>query len=123
MNFIKRLFAKPTNYAPQVLSEKQLALVNEIDQTLVTLHSGSLAGEMKVCAQSIPLYSTVLSIDTLMSRLKLEVGDAYIPRSVAFINDFNGDWVFLYAIRCANGSDAITTTLFIDALGRTNNAR
>lgn len=118
-----------TNYQPQALSDKQKELIAAVDNELVKLHNDkNNAGEMKmkIHERVIPLIYTPLPVSMLVKKLDLGSGDMYIPRSVAFITNTSGDWVVLYAVRVnseAQGSGSVTTTLFIDALNRTNSAR
>jgi hypothetical protein len=122
MYIFKKLFG--TSYPKQELLDKQIDLINHLDITLIDLHkSRPIHGEMCVKMTAIPYRYTLMSVDAILKKLPLEIGSSYLPRSVAFIVDEDGNWVFLYAIRCDVGSDQVTTKLFIDALTRTNNAR
>jgi hypothetical protein len=122
MKWLKFWFV-PT-YPKQALSSKQVEILDYIDQTLVEMHGNKpVIGEMKVKFTGVPYMSTMLNTDTITKRIGLEPGNAYIPRSVAFVIDSEGNWTFFYAVREADGSDDITNRLFIDCLNRTNNAR
>jgi hypothetical protein len=123
MKWLERFYQK-TSYPDQQLTEKQLALLEHIDNSLVAAHAGQpVSGEMSVRITGVPFMSTVLPVERIASRITLEYGDSYIPRSVALTVDSQGNWLFIYAVRSAVGSDSTTTALFIDALLRTNNAR
>ena len=115
---------KKTHYPKQELSDKQKELLDRIDIALVNAHSGKdFSGQMCVKMTGVNFMSTLRSVDFLTEHITLEYGDAYIPRSIALIVDPDGNWIIMYAVRCKEGSDQITTTLFIDALSRTNAAR
>ena len=123
MNILK-IFAKKTNYPPQVLTDKQLEILNFIDQSLVIMHKDKrITGELCVNTAVVPYMATLLPASNIMSRISLKNGEFYLPRSVALVVDSDGNWQFMYGLRCEKGSDPITTTLFIDALNRSNNAR
>lgn len=124
MKLLTKWFSKPTNYPKQILDPKQLALINEVDQALVNAHSTPRFGtQMKVCSTGVSFRNTFKSLEDIVKNINLEFGDSYIPRSIAFLVDTDGNWIILYAIRCDIGSDPITTTMFIELLGRTNDAR
>ena len=123
MNILK-LFKSNTNYPKQELSDKQKELLDKIDLSLVNAHANKpFSGAMCVKMTGVPFMQTLHSVDFMSERITLEYGDAYIPRSIALLVDPDGNWIIMYAIRCEKGSDQITTTLFIDALSRTNGAR
>lgn len=115
---------KCTNYPKQELTDKQKELIDKIDLSLVNAHANKpFRGAMCVKMTGVPFMQTLRSVDFMSERITLEYGDAYLPRSVALIVDTDGNWIFMYAVRCDEGSDEVTTKLFLDVLGRTNNAR
>jgi hypothetical protein len=117
-------FKKPTNYPKQILHPKQLELINHIDETLVDLHQGMpVSGEMSINLLGIPFRNTLLPLNMILDYVSLQTGNGYVPRSIAFLVDTSGNWILLYAVRDTIGSDDILTTLFLDALQRTNNSR
>ena len=118
-----KLFSK-LSYPVQELSDKQKELLDLIDSKLIEAHKGKLiTGQMAIKYTGISLMRSLLPINNIVNHLKLETGDAYMPRSIALIVNSDGDWVFVYAVRTETGSDALTTLFFIDALNRTNNSR
>lgn len=124
MNLLNKIFPKRTNYPAQQLTDKQLELIERIDSSLVDAHKGKpIRGVMRVKMTGVPYMQTIRSIDYITDHITLEYGDSYLPRSVALIVDHDGNWIFMYAIREETGSDDITNRLFMDCLGRTNNAR
>jgi hypothetical protein len=123
MNIFK-WFKSPTNYPQQVLTDNQLEILNFIDQSLVDMHKDKkITGELCVKSTVVPYMATLLPAGNIMSRISLKNGEFYMPRSVALVVDSDGNWQFMYGLRCEKGSDAITTTLFLECLNRTNNAR
>ena len=120
---MKNPFRRDINYKPTTFNEKQLLLIETIDQELTALHDHYADEPMKIHARSIDLFVQRLPVNIIVKKIQLTLGNAYIPRSVAMISDSTGNWVIYYATRDSTGSDTITTSLFIDILNRTNNAR
>jgi len=115
---------KKTNYVQQELADKQLDLIARIDESLVAAHIDKVfAGKMLIKTTVVPFISTLLPTDTIRRRISLEYSESYIPRSVAFIVDSYGNWIFLYAVRSEVGSTELVCTMFVELLTRTNNAR
>jgi len=125
MNILK-WFSKQPKYEGQALTDKQKDLIAQIDNKLVELHKDTkVGGDMFVTMTTIPFMSTILPVDNLIPRILLEQGKGYVPRSVAFIVNPAGDWVLLYAIRkdVEQGTSIVCNTMFLNLLGRTNDAR
>jgi hypothetical protein len=120
-------FKKLTNYPRQVLHPKQLALIEHVDNELVKAHNGKIIArpntEMNVCVLPIPFHKTILPLNFIINDIELETGESYIPRTVAFLTDANGNWYVLYGIYSTDSTNDLLSLLFIDALTRTNNAR
>ena len=126
MNFIKNLFVKRTNYPRQQLSQKQKDILNYMDNYLVELHSKKVVqGEnMRIESIIFPLQLQYLPTSSLnqMIRNSLLTDEYYIPRSIALVCDYEGTWHLYYALRTSKQL-VNDNTLFIDAMGRTNDAR
>ena len=129
MDILERFFPtkRPIDYGPQILSEKQLFLVEQFDAHLLQLHSTSILENtsMKIKSIEIPIQYQYFDQDRLLNLLTKDIkkSQGYIPRSVALIVDADGTWIFLYAIRETIGSTKPTTQMFIELLNKTNNAR
>jgi hypothetical protein len=126
MNLIQKL--RPTNWyrnlvRPQVLFQKQKDLLDVIDNVLTINNPLPPTGQMKVYVIAIPFYFTILPLSVIMDKVTLIQGKGYIPRSISFVVDPDGNWLCHYALREEIGSDLVTTSLFIEAMSRTNNAR
>ena len=119
MNWFKR----NTNYPEQVLNNKQLQLLDMVDQKLTELHPKFANAGMRIEAVEIPLVHTIMPLALIMKNITLKTGIGYIPRSIALVVNSTGNWVILYAIRDTVCSDTIATTMFVELLNRTNNAR
>lgn len=125
MNWFKKLFVRNTNYPTQQLSEKQKEVIELLDNSLVELHQEkAVEGAMSLKCVGVAFMDTVrYDAARLHEKLRILTGNAYMPRSIAFNVDADGNWVFIYAVRESEGSDPISQRLFIDALNRTNTAR
>lgn len=118
-NFLKA----HTHYPDQVISDKQLQLLEMIDNKLIELHPKFADAPMRIECVSIPLIATIMPLNLIIKKLSFKLGVGYIPRSIALVVDSSGNWVILYAIRDSVCSDSIATTMFVELLNRTNNAR
>ena len=116
-----------TNYPPQQLSPQQIMLIEELDYYLLSLNSHPVLNNtsMKIHQIVIPFSHLFLSTEKMLNLMKSQVktNHPYIPRSVAFIIEADGTWVFLYAMREAIGSNEVCQKMFVDCLTRTNNSR
>lgn len=136
MNIFKRL----TRYPKQVISSKALDLIELLDNHLCEIHTANCsevtdlrsAYMMKIKSVEVPLMNQFLPISVIFNQMKSSImksdyatqsSTAYLPRSVAFITEADGTWVFIYAVRDKIGSSRISTKMFIDCLNRTNNSR
>ena len=122
---IWNIICDKTKYPQQQLTDKQKTVIEFIDQSLATMHNNKpVSGALDVYAVSIPFMKTMLDADKIAHNLQFEIGDAYIPRCIAFQVDEYGNWIIYYGLyKLNNECDDITRRLFIDALTRTNNAR
>ena len=116
-----------TNYPPQQLSPQQIMLIEELDSYLLSLNSHPVLNNtsMKIHQIVIPFSHQFLSTEKMLNLIKSQVktNHPYVPRSIAFITEADGTWVFLYAMREAIGSNEVCQKMFVDILCRTNNAR
>ena len=116
-----------TNYPPQQLSPQQIMLIEELDSYLLSLNSHPVLNNtsMKIHQIVIPFSHLFLSTEKMLNLMKSQVktNHPYIPRSVAFIIEADGTWVFLYAMREAIGSNEVCQKMFVECLTRTNNSR
>jgi len=115
------------NYADQVLDTKILDILDRLDSYL-SEHSAVVTDDsvMVIKAYKIALFSQILPVVKVLGNLRSKLPETfiYIPRSIAFIHEFDGTWTFFVALRETGSSvDEIVSTLFIDALIRTNAAR
>jgi hypothetical protein len=112
------------NYPTPVIPDKPLAVIQELDQLLV---AGSTPNNYGLCIENvvIPLRSQVWSLEKIIKTIKLPKNHYYIPRSIAFYVDADGNWVILYGIRSPDHAPTseLTNNMFIELLTRTNNAR
>ena len=128
LNWIKNLLKRGTNYAPQVLNNKQLALIEMLDHHLA-VSTINVSNDMTMVVKSteISIVLQHLTVAYLMGYIKGNMhldGYAYVPRSVAFVAEADGTWRFYYALRAPNGVyDEDKCNMFIELLNRTNNAR
>lgn len=128
MNWLKKLFATKTNYASQVLSDKQRAIIAALDEHLVK-HCVAATADTNAVIKSvkISLFVQHYGVGMLLGHLRANIsteGVGYVPRSIALIVEPDGTWAFYFAVRTTSlGSDPITIELFSNALGRTNDAR
>lgn len=126
--WFKKLFAKPTNYVPQALSDKQKVLIEMLDAHLVNVCSSTTDNTvMSLKSVNLGLFNQHYGVAYILAHLRKEIvseGFSYIPRSIAFITQPDGTWTFVFALRATSGSvDEVVSTLFLDALIRTNAAR
>ena len=116
-----------TNYPSQQLSPQQIMLIEELDSYLLSLNSHPVLNNtsMKIHQIVIPFSHLFLSTEKMLNLMKSQVktNHPYIPRSVAFIIEADGTWVFLYAMREAIGSNEVCQKMFVECLTRTNNSR
>ena len=112
-----------TRYPEQVLSDRQRQLLDLIDNRLTELHPKFANAGMRIEAVDIPLVHTIMPLALIMKNITLKTGIGYIPRSIALVVNSTGNWVILYAIRDTVCSDTTATTMFVELLNRTNNAR
>ena len=116
-----------TNYPPQQLSPQQIMLIEELDYYLLSLNSHPVLNNtsMKIHQIVIPFSHLFLSTEKMLNLMKSQVKTNHpsIPRSVAFIIEADGTWVFLYAMREAIGSNEVCQKMFVECLTRTNNSR
>lgn len=128
MNWFKKLLACKTNYLPQVLSDKQKAILNEIDILLTQRCTLDTTGtNVVIKSAKLGLFSQHYGVGYIMGYMKSAIateGYGYIPRSVALIVDPDGTWSFYFALRTTGSGDSeIVAELFSNALARTNDAR
>ena len=131
MNFIRKLFLKDTNYPPQVLDSKQLGLIEYLDSLLVNLHADQPYVEntyFVVKEIHVGMTRQHLPLSVLCNFIKNSIvpSNYYMPRSIAFVCNYEGHWSLYYSVRSANPQDEAVgelTSLFINAMLRTNDAR
>lgn len=111
---------------PNPLPDKVSQLLNEIDNLLVENNTRTTVDTvLQVRYLYIPFSQQHKSIDTLtnMANKQIVKDKAYIPRSVSYQTEANGDWLFYYGIRGDVLSSDIERHLFINALNQTNTMR
>jgi hypothetical protein len=128
MNWFKKLFTQQTNYAPQVLSPKQKAIIEALDEHLVKHCTASITNTNAVIKSvKIGLFYHHYGVGMILGHIRAAIateGYGYIPRSIALITDPDGTWSFYFALRTTDaGADDTTVELFSNALARTNDAR
>ena len=132
MDLIKKLFAKwfakKANYAPQALNDKQKAIIEMLDAHLVSVCSSTTDNTvMALKSVNLGLFNQHYGVAFILAHLRKEIvaeGFAYIPRSIALITQPDGTWTFVFALRATAGTvDELVSTLYLDALTRTNAAR
>jgi hypothetical protein len=120
------IFKKKTNYPKQQLPPKAVALIERLDTALV---EESMVGEhFSIIHIVIGMMDQIRSVDTLLDMtLKLLTDNfMYLPRSIAFTVDNSGNWnlfISVYRPIEVTFNKDIASTMFIDLLARTNNAR
>ena len=124
---IKKWFARAPKYAPQVIDTKVLSIINQLDSDLVGQSTSIPAdGVLVIKSVKIGLFSQHFSVERIAKEilLRLDLPQAYIPRSIAFLCNQDGDWCFYFGFR-ASGVEVDTDKcdFFNDILIRTNNAR
>jgi hypothetical protein len=125
---ILKWFKKPTNYDTQAITEKQYQLITVLDELLTRHHTQTPTLEMQVYLQyiEIPLVVNVLPFVSIAKYIekKVKMGEAYIPRSIAFFTGPDGSWNLVYALRDETlNSSNFTVKMWENMLGRTNDAR
>lgn len=119
-------FKKKTKYPPQQLSEKQIKLIEYVDQELINMHGPVQHDERygpEIRFTGVIYTRTFYPFSKMIEGISLKPGEYYMPNSVAFVAQNNGDWVLYYLVKTDTPSSPEYITLFNDALGRTNKAR
>jgi hypothetical protein len=125
MNLLK-IFKKKTNYPPQQLPPKAVALIERLDTLMVEM---STSGKhFSILHIVINMMDQVKSVDRMLNIIPKMIEDEfmYMPRSISFVIDNNGTWhLFIGVYRQVEKAmdNNIVETMFIELLGKTNNAR
>lgn len=120
-------FKQNTNYPPQVIPEKALSIIELLDEHLSSTSTSIDDSKLSLVHFQLELRDQLRSNDAILKFFKSELLSCYyyIPRSVAFVVDQSGTWHFIIGVRRQYYTETndIHTTLWLDALTRTNNAR
>lgn len=124
---IKKWLTRAPKYAPQVLDPKVKEILDQLDSQLTSKSTTIPAdGILEVSTIKIGLFSQHFPVDRIVKEMlsKFNGDVAYIPRSIAFLCDQDGNWCFYVGQRKSNIEvNEVACELFSDALLRTNNAR
>jgi len=114
-------------YQPrQVLSEKELEVLDRLDTYLTSLSATvQLDSVMVLKSAEINLFYAAKDVDAIVKAVltKVPFGFSYVPRSIAFFVDEQGSWCYLIAVRGIGEVDPLATKMFTQLLARTNDAR
>ena len=125
---LNKLIGKKTNYPTPVLYTRILDILNSLEQHLVeTSENDFSTSHFTIVKLSINLFDQLRSDEFIVNYFKanIEPNYTYIPRSLAFAINTEGDWQVFAGIRRTTPStiDDITLSLWSDLLNRTNDAR
>ena len=109
-----------------VLTFKELDILDRLDTHLTSLSATvTLDSVMVLKSAEINLFYAMKDVSSIVDAVlsRVPVGFAYIPRSIAFYIDENGNWCYIIAIRGNEESDPLMNKMFTQLLARTNDAR
>lgn len=119
-------FKTSTNYPKSQLTDKQKQIINMFDEYCVQNNKNKMGDHLSILSFKVGIRDQFHTPDYIMKKFtqNMKLDGYYIPRTIAFIVDPDGTWVFYIGIRNNLSSSTVNEReLFIDALTRTNSAR